>query len=900
VLLLFAPLAGILWLRSAAIAALPQLDGDVHLAGLSAPVTVRRDAHGVPHIDAASQDDLFVAQGYVTAQDRLWQMDSARRSANGELAEIMGPALIQHDKTQRVLQIRLTAQRFYDHLSADDRRRLDDYARGVNLFISQCDQSNRLPVEFRLLHYRPQPWSGVDSISVGLSMVQTLDTHIATKLSRGRVSARLSNPALEADLYPVGSWRDHPPTGIRVDLTEPQPLPPPSRSGDDDDENTETRAVPRVAPVSRPAVVREPALSGVEGSTPAPTAPGVSHAEAAALKGQGFRGSRRTRSKESFVSGHEFPRAAIAAKSEGALAPEASTVGTHALLALLGQPNCDGCASGSNNWVIAGSHTASGKPLLSNDTHLTLREPDTWYMADLQAPGFHAAGVTLPGLPLVVAGHNEHVAWGLTALYGDVQDLYIEKLDGKGNYEGNDAQFHPLTLDREVIHVRGRKDIALNVQSTEHGPLLNPLLAAGDPPTALKWTLYDPTLNTPPLYEMNVASNWTEFSAALAQWCWPTQNLVYADDQGHIAYHAIGKVPIRWGGMGVFNVALPHDTLNLRYEWDGVINGLVISNAYIPFDAMPNAFDPSSGFLATANSRVTTDKKQLYPLSHDASAIPLTDEWGDPYRVERIYKSLDGRDNLKPADMLAVQIDIYSEVDQEMGHRFAYAIDHTPGPEGNGDPRMRQAADLMRSWDGRLTTDSAAASIVTETRAALWPMILEPKLGNLARDYHWSESSFAEEEIVMNAKPQWLPSAYKDWNALLTAAVRKGMHDGRAPLDVSHWTYGRWHVVDIEHPLAVFLPLIGRIAGTGRQPLSGDVTTVKQVGRDFGPSQRFTMDWSNIDGSTENIVLGESSNPLSPYFRDQWNDWYNGTTFALPFTPSAVAAQTRHTLRLLP
>ena len=812
VLLLFAPLAGVLWLRSATIAALPQLDGDVHLAGLSAPVTVRRDAHGVPHIDAATVDDLLVAQGYVTAQDRLWQMDGARRSSNGELAEVMGPSLIWHDKMQRVLQIRLTAQRFYDHLSADERRRLDDYARGVNLFISQSEQSNSLPVEFRLLHYRPQPWSGVDSISVGLAMVQTLDTHIATKLSRGRVSARLSNPALESDLYPVGSWRDRPPTGIRVDLTEPQPIPPPTKNSDDDDENTESR----VAPASSPAL-----------STP---------------------------------------------------------LSTRALLALLGQPNCDGCASGSNNWVIAGSHTASGKPLLSNDMHLTLREPDTWYMADLRAPGFHAAGVTLPGMPFVIAGHNEHVAWGFTALGGDVQDLYIEKLDGKGNYEGpqsegTGAQWHPLIVDREVIHVRGGKDVLLTVQSTAHGPLLNPVLPADAPPTSLKWTLYDPTLNTLPLYEMNVASNWTEFSAALAQWCWPTQNIVYADDQGHIAYRAIGQIPIRPAGISDGPVRDPNYE-DQTHEWQG----------YIPFDQMPNAVDPPSGFLATANSRVTTGK----------SPYPITDEWIDPYRIERIYKSLDGRDNLKPADLLAVQTDIYSEVDQEMGHRFAYAIDHTPGPEGNGDARMRQAADLMRSWDGRLSTDSAAASIVTETRAALWPMILEPKLGDLARGYHWSESAFAEEEIVMNAKPAWLPPAYKDWNALLTAAVRKGMTDGRAPLDVAHWTYGRWHVVDVEHPLAFLLPVIGRIAGTGRQPLSGDTTTVKQVGRDFGPSQRFTMDWSNIDGSTENIVLGESSNPFSPYFRDQWNDWYNGTTFALPFTPAAVAAQNTHTLRLLP
>jgi penicillin amidase len=179
-------------------------------------------------------------------------------------------------------------------------------------------------------------------------------------------------------------------------------------------------------------------------------------------------------------------------------------------------------------------------------------------------------------------------------------------------------------------------------------------------------------------------------------------------------------------------------------------------------------------------------------------------------------------------------------------------------------------------------------------------MILEPKLGNLVSDYHWSESNFAMEEIVMHAKPAWLPMGSANWDAFLTAAVRKGMIAGKAPADVNSWTYGSWHVVDIEHPLAALLPLISRVAGTGPQPESGDGTTVQQVGLTLGPSQRFTMDWSNIDGSTENIVLGESGNPFSPYFRDQWNDWYGGTTFALPFTPGAVADQTRHTLRLMP
>jgi penicillin amidase len=786
-LLVLAASAGVLWLRSAARAALPALDGDLHLAGLSAPVTVRRDAHGVPHIDAATQDDLFVAQGYVTAQDRLWQMDLYRRNANGELAEIFGSSQLKHDRAQRVLQIRETARRIYANLSPADRARLDDYARGVNLFIAQNQAT--LPPEFRLLGYRPQPWSGADSVSIGLMLVQGLDTHWETKLERERIAAKLNNlnkPKLEADLYPVGSWRDHPPTGVQVDLSQPRPAPPPATDDNDEDD-----------------------------------------------------------------------------RSTAGAAPEE-------LRQVLGLPTCDGCAPGSNNWVIAGKHTASGKPLLSNDMHLTLLEPNIWFMADLRAPGYHVAGVTLPGMPFVMAGHNEHVAWGFTALYADVQDLYVEKLDGKGNYQDNDAVWKPLQVDHEIIHVRGGKDVTLDVQLTAHGPLLNLILTRESRPIALKWTLYDPAFNAQPLYQINVASNWTEFSAALGNWCWPTQNVVYSDDQGHIAYQAVGRLPLRPAGLAGVPI---QDT---SHEWQG----------FIPFDAMPSAVDPPSGLLATANSRVTTA----------ASPYPLSLEWVDPYRVERIYKSLEGRDGLTPADMLAVQTDVYSEVDQELGHRFAYAIDHTPG----ADDQLKKAADLMRSWDGRLTTDSAAASIVTQGRRALWPLILEPKLGADAKEYHWSESNFAEEEIIMHASADWLPPAYKNWDALLTDAVRKGMKEGKAPADVARWSYGSWHVVDIEHPLAVYLPLIGRVAGTGEQPLSGDTTTVKQVGRDFGPSQRFTMDWSNIDGSTENIVLGESGNPDSTYYRDQWKDWYGRTTFALPFTPAAVAAETRHTLRLLP
>jgi len=788
---------GVFWLRSVTLAALPQLDGDSHITGISAPVTVRRDAHGMPHIQAATQDDLFIAQGYVTAQDRLWQMDSYRRNANGELAEVLGSRLILHDKVKRVMGFRNAALRIFSNLGADDRRRLDDYARGVNLYMEQHQDS--LPAEFRILGYKPKPWSGVDSMSVAMMMVDMLDSHWDVKLAREEIAAKLNNAKLESQLYPVGSWRDRPPTGEVIDLTQPQPAPP---TTDEDEEDERTRAVQeRVPPLG------------------------------------------------------------------------ANNLNLTQLRAALDLPNCDSCALGSNNWVVSGKHTASGKPLLANDMHLSLTEPNIWFMADLEAPGYHAAGVTLPGAPMVIAGHNEHIAWGFTALFADVQDLYHEKLDGKGNYQAADGSWKPLSVDHEVIHVRGGSDVTIDVQSTGHGPILAPILSKEPQPVSLKWTLFDPTLNGLPfhaIYGMNSAHNWAEFSAALGAWDYPTQNVVYADDQGHIAYHAVGKIPLRPGGLA------GKPTQDAQHEWQG----------YMPFDTIPSTFDPPSGFLATANARVTTEK----------SPYPITLEWETPYRIERIYKSLQGRDHLTPKDMLTVQTDIYSEVDQEFAHRFSYAIDHAE----HVDDRLRKAADLMRSWDGRLTTDSAAASIVDQARYALWPIILEPKLGKLFEDYRWAEKDFAEEEIVMHGDTAWLPPGYKNWDAVLAEAVRRGMHRGGAPSDVTKWAYGDWHVVDIEHPLSAFLPLIGRIAGTGRLPLSGDTTTVKQVSTTLGPSQRFTMDWSNIDGSTENIVLGESGNPYSAYYRDQWNDWYSGTTFTMPFSAAAVAANTKHTLQLLP
>jgi penicillin amidase len=815
------------WMQTALHESMPVVDGRVSIPGLSAPVIVARDAHGVPHITAASMDDLVFAQGYVTASDRLWQMDALRRHAAGELAEVLGSGLVEHDRTQRTLQLRAAADRALPLIPPDQMHSLEVYARGVNASIAA--QQPHLPLEFRLLRYAPAPWTPRDSLLVGLAMFQDLTTEFPEKLGREALAAKLS-PELMADLYPVGSWRDHPVAQAPVDLTAPQP-----------------------------AIEQIPLDESQSQLRSADHLNDLAHA------------------KDS-----------IAQFSSRYL--------------------CEDCAAGSNGWAVSGSKTKSGKPLLSSDMHLSHSVPSIWYMADLHSGDFHVSGVTLPGTPFVIVGHNQHIAWGFTNLGADVQDLYIEQSRGTGSdaeFQSADGSWHPVLHQRETIRVKGGRDIVMDVTSTEHGGMATPIISSIFPhekrSIALSWTVYDPANISSPFYSINAASDWQSLCAAASRFGGPAQNLQYADDQGHIGYHAIGRVPIR--GSMTAPAALspvPTDGRDASREWAG----------YIPFDQMPQAFDPPGGIVATANSRVVPD----------GSPFPITLDWADPYRNERIWKVLQAKSGLVPADMLALQTDVYSDLDKVIAERLAYAIDHSTSIQKAGDAgktkRLRQAADLLRVWDGTVQADSAAPAIVDAARTALWPLVLGPQLGlepgkktsEKAEDtlglYSWGEKSYAEEQIIVHAPARWLPVAYSNWNDLLTAAVEQGLHDSKAPADLSKWRYGNWHPVDIEHPIFSQSPLLGKVlgmkTGTGVLPQSGDGSTVKQVGRRFGPSERLTVDLSDLDNSTLNIVLGESSNPASEWFLDQWPVWYGGTTLAMPFSEAAIGAATRHTLTLVP
>jgi penicillin G amidase len=819
------------WVHQAMSDSLPQVDGTLAISGLSAPVTVARDNQGVPHLRAASMDDLILAQGYITAQDRLWQMETLRRHAAGTLAEILGPGLIAHDRAQRTMQIRVAADRAIAVLPPDQLHWLTLYARGVNASIEA--QRAHLPLEFRILRYQPDPWTPRDTMLVALAMFQDLTNSFPDELDREALSARLPATLL-SDLYPVGSWRDHPPAQATIDLTAPQ------------------KDIPDI-PLDE---------------------------------------------SQSSLTTPQHIQDLLAARK--ILAPVSA---------------CDGCKAGSNNWVVSGAHTASGKPLLSNDMHLNHGVPGTWYLTDLEAPTpngeFHVSGVSLPGSPFIIVGHNAHIAWGFTNLGATVQDVAIEHLRGTGataEYETPAGTWLPVLHQQEVIHVKGGDDVVLDVLATKHGDLTTPIISGIYPSEkralSLNWTIYDPANLNAPFFAINSATGWPDLHAAFANWGGPSQNVVFADDQGHIGYHAVGKIPVRGSLTQPTPISpIPTDALDTAQQWAG----------YIPFDQLPQAFDPPNGILATANARVTPDN-YLYPITLD---------WSAPYRNERIWKVLTEqtvptKNHLTPADMLALQTDVYSDVDHVIAQRLAYAIDHATKPAFTSDKRLHQAADLLRDWNGNVDADAAAPAIVDATRTTLWPLLLNPQLKpepetvpaskpahrplDAAQLYVWGEKAYAQEWLIMHAPARWLPAKYPTWDDLLTAAVAEGLRN--APSDLAKWRYGQANPVDIEHPIfsqsAILQLLIGQPTGTGPLPQSGDHTTVKQVGRSFGPSERFTADFSDLDHSTLNIVLGQSGDPASPWFMSQWPVWYHGTTLPMPFTNAAVNATVTHTLTLTP
>jgi penicillin amidase len=336
---------------------------------------------------------------------------------------------------------------------------------------------------------------------------------------------------------------------------------------------------------------------------------------------------------------------------------------------------------------------------------------------------------------------------------------------------------------------------------------------------------------------------------------------------------------------------VPVDALDQTQLWSG----------YIPYEELPAIQDPSSGVLATANARITPDD---YPYA-------LTLDWPDAYRVERIDHLLEGHTGLTPQAMLAIQTDQHSEFDLVMAHRIAYAIDHaSKSARGSDAARLRQAADLLRSWNGEMSAGSPAAAIVSAAHAELWPALLAPQIlahdGGSANDaaaiaqlYRWSAHATALESLLQHRPSRWLPPGVSSWSDLLTTAVERGLRNS-APRDLAHWQYGAIHRMEIQHPLFAGRPwlaaLLGTATGSGVQPIGGDATTINASGRSFGASERFTADLADSEATLANLTTGESGSPASPWYLDQFLPWLHGTSQRLPLKDAGA----EHTLTLLP
>ncbi|MHB8652604.1 MAG: penicillin acylase family protein [Terriglobia bacterium] len=782
VVLCLALVAGAAWYAYSRIQrSLPQLDGTIQVIGLGTRVEVRRDARGVPHLRAQSLEDLFFAQGYVTAQDRLWQMDLSRRLAFGELSEIFGERVLSLDIENRTLGFRQVAERAVKELDPDSQKLLAAYSRGVNAFIST--HGDRLPVEFLLLRYKPRPWEVMDSFGVALNMAKALNTTWPDELMRERIRAKVGLD-LYIDLFPDRSPLDHP-------VAEMVPAPAPS-------------------PTSKQArILRQPEPQELD----------------------------------------------------------------PVLASLLPASGESAAGLGSNNWVLSGAHTKSGKPMLANDPHLNHSVPSVWYMIHLKTSGLDVSGVSLPGLPLVVIGHNERIAWGMTNTGPDVQDLYQESFNiSDPNKYLHNSEWVAAETRNEVIKVRNGGDYLFTVRTTRHGPVI---AHDGNRDLALRWTELEPHALRFPFLKINQAENWTEFTAALRDFTGPMQNFVYADVDGNIGYYAAAWVPIRAQGDGTVPTIGSIDD----YDWTG----------YIPFESLPHAYNPASGMIATANGRVVPDN---YPYF-------ITNKWDPSFRTARIYQLLEAKNQFTVPDMLRIQTDIHSLQGEWLAKQLLMAA----GVHAPSSTEAQYALTLLRNWDGEAHADSAATLVCEVTRQALLERILKPKLGEDLSGYHWPMSAIFIQSVLENKWTRWLPPGDADFNVTLMESLEEGVR--RIPGLVGSqnhdaWQWGNTIQLTFHHPLGDRFYFFDHYLNVGPVPQAGTGTTVKQTTPTLGPSMRMVVGFSGFDQSVQNITLGESGQVFSPYYKDQFDAWYNGRSFPMLFSDAAVDKGTTHLLVIEP
>jgi penicillin amidase len=769
--------------------AAPPTGGSFTLAGLRQAAEVIRDRWGIPHIYAQTEEDLFFAQGFVHAQDRLFQMDAHRRVGLGRISEIVGPAGLPSDRFARIFGWpRAAAAQVEGILHEPDVLAMAEaYRDGVNAFMAQ----RQWPVEYALLAFRPQPWRILDSAAWGTVLAWGLSVNWETELMRVALIEQLG-PAKADDLTPA--YHDTYPTIL-----------PDSRVG------------------ARLAAAMIKAYSDVVEYLPLgeiPAGPGI----------------------------------------------------------------------GSNNWVVNGQWTESGRPILANDPHLPPVFPTLWYENHLVGGRYNVTGFTMAGVPGVIIGHNEQVAWGITNAFPDVQDVYIERFhpDDPGRYEV-DGQWVAAEITQETIRVRGRPAVTEQVIYTRHGPVISSLIPGEKRALSLRWIGHDPANHVQALLETNRATDWASFRAGLRHWGFPSQNVVYADTAGNIGYTMPGVVPIRAGGEGL----LPAPGWLSGYEWSG----------RIPFEELPVRHNPPEGMIVTANNCVAGDG---YPHL-------LTSEWLPSFRADRITELLKAIPQQTIAGHQQVQMDTVSV----LARRFLV----TARPLLEQARPDHPALALLHDWDGDMRADSPAATLyfslivhlihaVFHDNPALSPLA-ELLLGRGQRA-EYPNNPFHEMayELVVRWLEQGTPAWIGEVAARLPAAFDQTIAALRQQLgsEPAGWQWGKLHRIHFRHPLAR-VPGLGRLWKPLTVPAGGDGHSVNQA--DLTPhfppepvhiiaSCRFILDVGQWDNSVSALPGGQSGHLGSPHYQDSLHDWLAGRYHPMLFSREKVEGAAESHLLLHP
>jgi penicillin amidase len=772
-------------LRLAAQAALPPVEGDLKLAGLHGRVEVVRDRWGVPHIYAQDEHDLFLAQGFVMASDRTFQLEFMCRVGTGRLSEAFGDLTLHLDRFIRTVgwnraAAALTAARTQAELDA-----LEPFARGQ---LAWRDRMTAFPPEYVVLAlepFRPDTFEEMLVFGAGAQVLlsYTLSRNWDLELVRAQVAERLGPDAV-LDLFP-----DLPPNPGAVQAGK--------RWG----------------------------RSPLEYLTQAPRFPG---------------------------------------------------------------------GQGSNNWVVDGSRTVSGKPLLANDPHLLVQLPSIWYEVHLSCPTLNASGVALPFAPGVVIGHNERIAWGFTNVEGDVMDLYLERLNDDGTAARYDDAWEPVTVHREEIGVRGRPEpVVLEVPETRHGPILDSYMVGIAEQTmvplretyALQWVGAERGTSVESVLGINRARDFEAFRASLRGWECPGQNMVYADVDGNIGYQLTGTYPMRRTGDGSF----PVPGWTSEFGWEG----------WVPFEELPWAYNPPEGYLATANNRV-----------HDLSyPHVITRDWMPPGRVSRIAELLTETDRHTPETFTRILMDTVSLSARETAPHLAEV-------EPAGD-RQKEALALIAEWDHDLAAGSAAAAVYQAWCGQIADLVLRERLGEeLFSHYygrrHWA-NTFRHQvlpEILAHPTAKWWGgNGVEARDEVLRRALDAALDEltERLGEDMATWRWGELHTVTFAGRLAMIPDLAEMFTG-GVVEMGGDDNTVCQAlyepesgyGVAVIPSWRQIMDLADPDDSVGTHTVGQSGNPASPHFADLLPLWSAGEHHPLPLRRAGVDAITESTLILEP